>query len=265
VRLLLAFGFHPNDRGANDDTALHCIVRVSSEDSLDITKELIKQGANVNLQNASGCTALHEAAFSNSGDCIEVLLAVRANPNLVNGEGLTARDCVLQMLSQKLKDEDKKAYKAILLKLLKPGGFSTRKVSLGGKDHQGPSEPDEEAIGLLPTQPPSYDPRKDLDISSDYKGFSIPYDAPTDSAGETADPVAMTVRDMIYGNGISDSKCSTRHRMWFHLPLNHVSFLPTLQNTIDLVFMDLTRSLIEDMGFCRSPDSCTQLCAVTSF
>ena len=231
VRMLLDFGFCPNDRGANGDTALNCIVRVSSKESVEITKELIVRGANVNLQNMSGCTALHEAAVSHSCECLNILLSIRINPSLKNHEGLTARESALQAFSGgSWNAREERDYRYVLRKLSKTRTFSKRKAHHGHKGYRYPVGPraaeynDEERISLLPTPPPSYDPRMDFDLFSDFKSFFLPYGGPTNKA----DPIRMNVCDMIYKNGLSD-KCTTRHKVWFHLPLNNVGFAPNLK------------------------------------
>lgn len=55
-----------------------------------MTDLLIKSGANVNIANRSGCTALHVAAHKQPGRCAELLLAAGANPNLMDLYGDTA-------------------------------------------------------------------------------------------------------------------------------------------------------------------------------
>ncbi len=65
-------------------------------------------GANVNMVDECGNTALHKAAFNGYADCVKILLATGANINAVNRDGRTAvqkaaknghADCVRMLLA----------------------------------------------------------------------------------------------------------------------------------------------------------------------
>lgn len=65
----------------------------------DIAGELIKAGADVNLQNNEGSTALHSAAFLCRLEIAEMLLENGANKDLNNNHGSTALQSVLAPFS----------------------------------------------------------------------------------------------------------------------------------------------------------------------
>lgn len=71
-------------------TALHLAVAFSdSEESEEIVKELLKRGANPNLQDNWGQTALHKAVNSSSLKTLELLLKHKADINIKNNNGYT--------------------------------------------------------------------------------------------------------------------------------------------------------------------------------
>ena len=65
----------------------------------DISRELIKAGADVNLQNNEGSTALHSSAFLCRLEITEMLLENGANKDLNNNHGSTALQSVLAPFS----------------------------------------------------------------------------------------------------------------------------------------------------------------------
>ena len=76
----------PNKDG---NTALHYVVRhrANSEKEVDLQsstiKKLIAKGAQVNLQNYGGETALHAACYRGNYKAALLLLNANANPNFV--------------------------------------------------------------------------------------------------------------------------------------------------------------------------------------
>jgi len=57
---------------------------------------LLKSGADINLKNQSGNTALATASGSGNKEIVELLLKSRANPNIKNGQGDTTLTLALQ-------------------------------------------------------------------------------------------------------------------------------------------------------------------------
>ena len=62
--------------------------------SVKMVEHLLGQGLNINAQDRNGNTALHIGAPS--APCVTVLLKHGANPNIVNGKGLTPLLCVIK-------------------------------------------------------------------------------------------------------------------------------------------------------------------------
>lgn len=86
VRLLLRLGADPDATYKLGETALH---HAAEQGYLDIAKELLKAGANPNIQQkgthyAEGDTPLHKAASGGYADLVRLLLDAKANPNLSN-------------------------------------------------------------------------------------------------------------------------------------------------------------------------------------
>ncbi|XP_076469024.1 uncharacterized protein LOC143299615 [Babylonia areolata] len=78
VRTLLDYGAQVNIRNIDGATPL---CDASSKGNVDIVMLLLQNGANVNLPLTLH-SPLHEAALNNRWECLEVLLAHRANPNV---------------------------------------------------------------------------------------------------------------------------------------------------------------------------------------
>ncbi len=92
ARLLIEHGAHVHQQSHNPmrNQPLHAcaaLSRIPATASL-----LIECGADVNATQASGFTALHQAAASGSEDLVELLLQAGADPALTCGQGKTAAD-----------------------------------------------------------------------------------------------------------------------------------------------------------------------------
>jgi ankyrin repeat protein len=92
VQTLLSLGADPDIRGNDDGTALRDAVNAPSQNAegIPILNMLLKAGANLNIGDASGRTALMRAASFKNGRMIEMLLKAGADPNLKDSDGLTA-------------------------------------------------------------------------------------------------------------------------------------------------------------------------------
>ena len=84
VGVLLEHGANINLRNGQGQTALH---RASSRYGIDTMRLLLKHGPDVNALDNSGSTPLHVA---NSEKAVRLLLEHGANSNLQNGQGQTA-------------------------------------------------------------------------------------------------------------------------------------------------------------------------------
>lgn len=66
------------------------LIRAATNNHIDVVKELINSGANVNYQNNFGQIALIEAAKEGHVDVVKVLIQAKANVNAYNSRGVTA-------------------------------------------------------------------------------------------------------------------------------------------------------------------------------
>ncbi|CAH8874945.1 unnamed protein product [Trichobilharzia szidati] len=73
------------------------LVRLARNGDLDSVKQMIKDGANVNEQDESGWTALHEVCMRNVPRMVEYLLRHGADPGIVNVNGDTALHCAVRI------------------------------------------------------------------------------------------------------------------------------------------------------------------------
>ena len=64
----------------------------TSKDHLELANLLLKNGAQVNVQDENGQTPLHDSAFSCHEDMVKLLVENGAETKIKNDEGKTAKD-----------------------------------------------------------------------------------------------------------------------------------------------------------------------------
>ena len=98
VQQLLEYSADPNSISDIDgSTALHCVLshpetlhKDDKEKKLNIIQQLIEKGANINIQNEDGVTALMMACNEVLSEVVELLLQNGADPNIHGDKGWTA-------------------------------------------------------------------------------------------------------------------------------------------------------------------------------
>ena len=98
VQQLLEYGADPNSIcNVDGSTALHCVLSQTEnlheddkEKKLKIIQRLIEKGANINIQNEDGVTALMMASNEGLSEIVELLLQNGADPNIHSNNGRTA-------------------------------------------------------------------------------------------------------------------------------------------------------------------------------
>ena len=98
VQQLLEYGADPNSISDIDgSTALHCVLshtetlhKDDKEKKLKIIQRLIEKGANINIQNEDGVTALMMGTDDGLSEVAELLLQNGADPNIHSNNGITA-------------------------------------------------------------------------------------------------------------------------------------------------------------------------------
>ena len=108
VYLLLNHGADANIANANGDSALHCAV---SNGFFDITKLLFKKGSNVNLQNKEGRTPLFLGVKNKHEQLIKLLIENEADVNIGYKKNYTER-----ILLVRGKDKGRAAWHYVLVK-----------------------------------------------------------------------------------------------------------------------------------------------------
>ncbi len=86
---------HKADVNARSKKSSWTPLMINNVDSPEKDLILLTNGANPNLENANGNTALHEAVQTAQTNIIAVLLEHKANPNIQNNDGLTPLDLAL--------------------------------------------------------------------------------------------------------------------------------------------------------------------------
>ncbi|TNN18541.1 Ankyrin repeat domain-containing protein, partial [Schistosoma japonicum] len=73
------------------------LIRHARNGDLDSIKQMIKEGANINEQDETGWTVLHEACVRNLPRIVDYLLRHGANSGLANVNGDTALHCAARV------------------------------------------------------------------------------------------------------------------------------------------------------------------------
>lgn len=90
IPILARYGAHVNMPDDQGNTPLILAMRLSDQDvAIQVVKELLKQGANVDAQNKNGETALFRAVQRKKHTLIQFLLENGADPAIKNNQGLT--------------------------------------------------------------------------------------------------------------------------------------------------------------------------------
>ena len=103
------------------ERGLHPSLEAASAGDVEITKELITHGANVNEQSKEGWTALMLAAREGHAELLELLLKNEADPNLATKKGETALTLVAEEISS-CYDEKQGNQCLVVIKLLVQAG-----------------------------------------------------------------------------------------------------------------------------------------------
>lgn len=92
--LLLSFGFNPDARDEEGESALHkCMVLPSTLENIALMGTIFSLGLDVDAkESVDGLTALHMAAIVGNVEWMDELLIKGANINAVSDEGMTALD-----------------------------------------------------------------------------------------------------------------------------------------------------------------------------
>ncbi|KAJ8272627.1 hypothetical protein GJAV_G00091460 [Gymnothorax javanicus] len=123
-----------NKKANSGWTALHL---ASYFGHRDVAEELLKAGADVNLANEEGDTALHKAVLAERKETVLLLLRYDARPSAINGIGQIPRDCsqddeIITMLDAAERREQRRVEEQ-LLSAAREGDFLTLTKLLSGK------------------------------------------------------------------------------------------------------------------------------------
>jgi ankyrin repeat protein len=89
ARLLLAYGADPNLQDRSGRTALH-LAAEHSGNSCSLVKQFLHHGSAVDVRNNEGWTPLHETANRGHLECMEQLVGYGADVNALTDDGISA-------------------------------------------------------------------------------------------------------------------------------------------------------------------------------
>ena len=85
---LIELGANINAKDVAGYTPLHhCVTCSSNSITLSMARQLLKAGADPNIQNRFGCTALFEPVMTANLEAVELLLEFGADPEIQDYEG----------------------------------------------------------------------------------------------------------------------------------------------------------------------------------
>ncbi|XP_067330592.1 oxysterol-binding protein-related protein 1-like isoform X2 [Channa argus] len=151
--------FNINCRSKSKDssgwTALHLACSFGHS---DVVEELLKEGADVNLQNDMGDTPLHNAACAGRKEIVLLLLRYDASAKIINGtaqipKDLTEDDEIITML-EAAERREKRRREEKLLEAAREGYISTLCELLSGKE--APDVHCKDSVGNTPLHCASY-------------------------------------------------------------------------------------------------------------
>lgn len=90
TNFLLAAGADPNIQDVTGNSALMALMGVSFKGYPKIARQLIQHGANLNLQNGNGGTALMFATLFGRNELVQLLVEAGADKDIKDARGLTA-------------------------------------------------------------------------------------------------------------------------------------------------------------------------------
>jgi ankyrin repeat protein len=105
IKELVEKGANINAVNVYNDTAL---IRASHKNHIKIVKYLIEQKADIDAKNHMGYTALMKASAWGYEELVELLLKSGANPHIKNNNNQTAQDIAIKNRKQKVADMIKK-------------------------------------------------------------------------------------------------------------------------------------------------------------
>ena len=115
------------------DTSIH---QAATEGNIEIVKQHLSAGTDVNAKNSGGFTALHFSAWYGLKETVELLLANDADINAVNGQGQTPLYLAVSNQRTAVEESDR-AYGKILSEtadlLRKHGGKTGKDLKAEGK------------------------------------------------------------------------------------------------------------------------------------
>jgi cytohesin len=92
AEFLLNCGIHVETKGKWDMPPLHSTASSLTGEPRPVVNLLLQRGANINSRGFQGHTALHEAAYYNRPEMVDLLLSNGADPNLKDATGKTPMD-----------------------------------------------------------------------------------------------------------------------------------------------------------------------------
>lgn len=96
VKLLIESGVNADVTSQKITHGRTALMEATLEENLELIEYLIQAGANVDLEDAQGVTALMEASGNNCFNSAKILLKNKCNMKIINKNGQTALDIAIQ-------------------------------------------------------------------------------------------------------------------------------------------------------------------------